>query len=142
VVGDRLPRSIAPELVVPGHQEEDTMVTPHAMEDVRFDAGVATELAAAFRSTATLLDHQGAERSRVAGEARTQWRGRYRDQFDQRLHTCVGSGQMLADKLRLAGRMLDNAVEDVAAEQARRDRAQEEDRSWGEKLVDFIDPRD
>ena len=38
--------------------------------------------------------------------------------------------------------MLDNAADDVAAEQARRDRAQEEDRSWGEKLWDAITPGD
>ena len=118
------------------------MATPHALGDIRFDQGVAADLAAAFRSTASVLESQYLERGRLAAEAKLQWRGRYQDQYGQRLDVCLGNGRMFVEKLRQAGRMLDNAADDVAAEQARRERAQEEDRSWGEKLWDAITPGD
>ncbi len=116
------------------------MATPHALGDIRFDPGVASELAAAFRSTASVLESQCAERGRLVAEATLQWRGRYRDQYDQRLDGCLGNGRMFIEKLRETARMLDNAAVDVAAEQARRDRAQEEDRSLAEKFLDAINP--
>ncbi|MGH8910329.1 MAG: hypothetical protein ACRD0K_28500 [Egibacteraceae bacterium] len=104
--------------------------------DVRFDHTNATALAAELRAMARVIDDKAGERSRVGARAAQEWRGAYRQRFDQRLAACVHDGRTLAGELRAAAHRLDEAAQAARAEQTRRDRA----RPWYEQAWDAITP--
>lgn len=95
--------------------------------DVQFDYAAAAQLAEEFRSAARVIDYQTGERSRVGAEAKEEWRGVYRDHFDQWLATCLRDGRTLADQLRRAANRLERSAINARAEQARRVRARRQD---------------
>lgn len=109
------------------------------LDDVEFDYRGAADLAAELRSAARVADHQVGERDRVGGQAKEEWRGLYRERFDEWLTGCIGEGERVADELRSAANQLDQAASDARAEQSRRERARE-DRSWFERTWDAITP--
>jgi len=91
--------------------------------DVRWNWAAAD--AAALRGAANLLDGTADERVRVAGEAQAQWRGLYRDRFDNELAQIVSRGHTLASECRAAADRVASANQRAADEQRHRERERE-----------------
>ncbi|MGH8884618.1 MAG: hypothetical protein ACRDYX_05490 [Egibacteraceae bacterium] len=109
------------------------------LDDVLFNSAGAADLAAELRSAASAVDHEAGERNRVGDQAKQEWRGTYRERFDEWLTGCVDEGHRIADELRRAATQLDQAASDARAEQTRREQARE-DRPWYEKAWDAVTP--
>ena len=74
--------------------------------NVHWDWGAADEAVNALRRAADLLDRSVQERLSVAREAQREWRGRYREQFDEDLARIVARARVLAAQFRdAAGRI-------------------------------------
>ena len=97
-------------------------------EDVQFDHGKASELAAELRTTAGILDEQVGDRNELKTPAREHWRGRYGDEFDGRVSTCTGDAGRLATAMRDAADKLDEMSRLAREEQDRRVQAREWER--------------
>lgn len=67
---------------------------------MRWDWGAADEAIHALRSSADLLDSTSAERARLAQEATSEWRGRYRNEFDSELERIQRRSRDLAAQFR------------------------------------------
>jgi hypothetical protein len=76
---------------------------------------------AALRRTADLLDHTAQERSRVAEEATREWRGRYREEFDERLDRMLTRARELANQCRDAAARIAWADHQAYIEQRHRE---------------------
>jgi uncharacterized protein YukE len=94
-------------------------------EPVRVDWDAARELAGEFRGTATVLEDQERRRREIAGSAAREWRGKYAEQFDDRVGICGQDASRFAGALRTAATLVEKLLEDATAEQDRRNRAQE-----------------
>lgn len=103
------------------------MVELHGMEaDVDFDWATAARLSAELRATATLLGEQIPRRNSIRRSAREEWRGRFGDEFDERILKGASQARALADAMNDAAKKLDALAEAAREEQARRERA----RAW------------
>lgn len=100
-------------------------------ENVRWDHGAAHAAVVALRRAAELLENAVAQKERAANEARAQWRGRYRDEFEERFSRLRNRARELSEQYRHAANQILRASEWAREEQRRRewDRA----RWWAEK---------
>lgn len=126
------------------------MAELQATEDLRFAWSAAEQLGRNLRATASVCDAQIPHRDAIAAAARQEWRGVFAEKFDERTRICTGDAHRLATALRDAAATLDELVRLAREEQARRDEAQawqvrhdawereQEDRSIGEKIGDFL----
>jgi uncharacterized protein YukE len=94
-------------------------------QDVRWNHGAAEAAIAALRRAADRLDQTAADRVRVADEARAEWRGRYREQFDEQLGQTVRRAHELAGEYRDAANRIARADQSAYEEQRRRERDRE-----------------
>jgi uncharacterized protein YukE len=94
-------------------------------DDVRFDWDMASQLATELRSTAGELDRHVGDRDRTRVPARASWRGRYGDEFDDRVRVCTTDAGRFGGSMREAARQLDEMARLAREEQARRERARE-----------------
>ncbi len=99
--------------------------------DVRWDWGVAEDAIRHLRRAADLLEERTGERSRVAAEAQREWRGQYREEFDERLKEMVRRAREIADEFRHAADHISWASHRAWEEQQRRESARA--RWWDEK---------
>jgi uncharacterized protein YukE len=88
---------------------------------VNWDHGAAEAAIAALRRAADLLDQTTSERERVAGEARAEWRGRYRESFDGQFGQVVNRARQLAEEYRDAANQIARASQWAWEEQRRRE---------------------
>ncbi len=95
--------------------------------DVRWNSEVARQAEWALRDKARLLDETITHRVEMADRARLEWRGRYRDEFDQKLNGMVSRGRQLANEMRAKADEIRRATTRAEAEQRRRE---EERRRW------------
>lgn len=93
--------------------------------NVRWDWGAANAASAALRRSADKLDTFAHERSRVAGDAQREWRGRYRQEFDQQLQAMLNRSANLAAEMRHAAGRIDQASSRAWEEQRHRERERE-----------------
>ncbi len=91
--------------------------------DVRFDFEAADRLAARLRTAAAELENQIGWRGALAGAARQEWRGRYAEQFDDRMRLCLDDARALAQSMRNGAAMVDDLARQARDEQARREAA-------------------
>jgi len=94
-------------------------------QDVRWDHGAAQDAISALRRVADLLDQTAAERARVAQDATAQWRGRYREEFDEHLERMLRRAHDLARECREASNRIAQADQGAYEEQKRRERERE-----------------
>jgi uncharacterized protein YukE len=94
-------------------------------QDVRWNHGAAESAIASLRRAADMLDQTAADRVRVADEARAEWRGRYREQFDDQLGQTVRRAHELAGEYRDAANRIARADQCAYEEQRRRERDRE-----------------
>lgn len=90
-------------------------------DDVKWDWGAANNAIQALRRSADLMENTARQRMGVAGQAKTEWRGRFRLEFDDKLRHMDHRAYVIASELRaLAGRIA-SASEAARAEQSRRE---------------------
>jgi uncharacterized protein YukE len=94
-------------------------------EDVRWDHGAAQGAISALRQAADLLDQRADERARVARDATEQWRGRYREEFDDHLNQMLRRAHDLASECRDKSNEIARADQRAFDEQRRRVRERE-----------------
>jgi uncharacterized protein YukE len=96
----------------------------------------ANEAASALRRVADMLEGTASERERSASEAKVEWRGVYRNEFDQELDRILRRARDLAHEYRNAAGNIMQASQRAHDEQARRehDRA----RWWAEKRAEEL----
>jgi len=99
--------------------------------NVRWNYHLADSAASALRSAADKLDSFSFERQRVAAEAQQEWRGIYRNEFDQTLRMMQNQSRSLADQMRDKAAEIGRASGRAWEEQKRRERDRE--RWWREK---------
>jgi len=93
--------------------------------DVEWDHGAAEAAIAALRRAADLVDQTAGERERVANDARAEWRGRYREQFDEQFRQMIGQARQLAGEYRNAANQIARASQWAYEEQKRREQERE-----------------
>ena len=94
-------------------------------QDVCWDHGAARDAISALRRVADSLDQTAAERARVAQDATEQWRGRYREEFDEHLERMLRRAHDLAREYRDASNNIARADQGAYEEQRRRERERE-----------------
>jgi len=94
-------------------------------QDVRWDHGAAGDAMSALRHAADVLDQTATERARVAREATEQWRGRYREEFDEHLERMLRRAHDLAREYRDASNNIARVDQGAYEEQRRRERDRE-----------------
>jgi hypothetical protein len=94
--------------------------------DVRWNHTDADAAVRALRAAARMLRTTRGDRQRAAQDATEEWRGKYRDEFDQYLRWVLYRAENLAGRYEDAARSIVNASEEARKEQARRERAREE----------------
>ena len=94
-------------------------------ENVRWNHGAAEAAIAALRRAADMLDHTATDRARVADEAKVEWRGRYREEFDGQLAQMLRRAHELANEYRTAAGQIAGASQRAQEEQNRRERERE-----------------
>jgi hypothetical protein len=102
--------------------------------DVDWDHAAAQEAARELDRTANLLEESKHRRRQLANEARVEWRGRCRDEFDGRLTKTLHRAAELAAQLRAKASEIRDADRRAHAEQRRRE--QERERWWHEKRME------
>lgn len=90
-------------------------------DNVRWDHSAAAEAARAFDDTAIFLEESAYRRRQVADEARAEWRGRYRDEFDVDLDTILRRAAELAAEFRAKATEIRRADQRSQEEQRRRE---------------------
>lgn len=95
--------------------------------DVRWNSEVARQAESALRDKARRLDESIDLRVRWADQARREWRGNYRDEYDRKLNDIVSRGRQLAQQMRAKADEIRHATARAEAEQRRRE---EERRRW------------
>jgi len=93
--------------------------------NVRWDWGAAGAAASALRRAAGKIEQTAHERVRVAAEAQREWRGRYREEFDERLREILQKAGSLAAEYRHMASRIDNASHAAREEQQYRERERE-----------------
>jgi uncharacterized membrane-anchored protein YhcB (DUF1043 family) len=101
---------------------------------VEWDHGAAEAAIAALRRAADKLDLTTTQRERVAGKARNEWRGRYRESFDDHFRQVVSRAGQLTAEYRDAANRIARASQMAWEEQRRR--AQEIARWEAEKAAE------
>lgn len=101
--------------------------------DVRWNWAAANAAADALRRGAAQLDNTTGVRRVYAGNAQTEWRGLFRDQFDGDLGWMVNNALSLAAEMRAAADRIDRASDDARQEQSRRERDRER---WRQEKAD------
>jgi uncharacterized protein YukE len=94
-------------------------------ENVRWNHGAAEAAIAALRRAADMLDHTTADRARVADEAKIEWLGRYREEFDGQLAQILRRAHELANECRTTASQIASASQRAHEEQNRRERERE-----------------
>jgi len=94
-------------------------------EDVRWNHGAAEAAIAALRRAADVLDQTADERARVTDEARAEWRGRYRDEFDDKFAQMLRRAHEMAGEYRDAANRIARADQRAYEEQRQRERDRE-----------------
>lgn len=89
---------------------------------VRWDWGAADGAIGRLRHAADLLEELTAERERAAAEAQREWRGKYREEFDEKLNQLVRRALDLANEFREAANRIAWASQMAWEEQQRRER--------------------
>ena len=93
--------------------------------NVQWDSGAAYAAADALDRAASKLDMTLQDRLRLAAEAQAEWRGPYRQQFDQELDQIRRGALALADDFRRTAGRIRAATRDAEAEQRRREAERE-----------------
>ncbi|MEM4202929.1 MAG: hypothetical protein QXS54_02550 [Candidatus Methanomethylicaceae archaeon] len=93
--------------------------------NVRWDWGAANAASTALRRAADKLDAFAYERARMAAEAQREWRGRYRQEFDEQLRALLTRSATLAAEMRHAAARIDQASVRAWEEQRHRERERE-----------------
>ena len=91
----------------------------------KWDAARAA--ASELRRTADRLDQTAHERQQVAAEAQLEWRGRFREEFDERLRDLLSRARSMAAEFRDVANRIDSASNRTYYEQRRRE---SERRRW------------
>lgn len=94
-------------------------------ENVQWDHGAAEAAIAALRRAADLVDQTTGDRERVANEARAEWRGRYREQFDEQFGQMTNQARQLTGEYRNVANQIARASQWAHEEQMRRERERE-----------------
>ena len=95
--------------------------------NVRWDWGAASAAASSLRRAADKLDATAQERQRAATEAQREWRGRYREEFDEQLRNMLRRATELAAEFRYMAHRIEQASQNAWAEQRHRE---SERRRW------------
>lgn len=93
--------------------------------DVKWDHNAADEAALALRQAAELLEETAAQREQLAWGATAEWRGRYREQFDERLVQVLRRARQLAQEYREKAGEIARMSQLAYEEQKRRERERE-----------------
>jgi len=93
--------------------------------DVRWDHGAADDAALALRRAAELLEETATRREQLAREAIAEWRGRYREEFDDRLRHTLRRARQLAQEYRQKASEILRKSQLAYEEQKRRERERE-----------------
>jgi site-specific recombinase len=94
-------------------------------QNVRWDWGAADEAATALRRAADRLEQSASDRSAVAREAQAEWRGTYRERFDEHLSRILRGAHDLASQCREAASRIARASQQAADEQRHREQERE-----------------
>lgn len=89
--------------------------------DVTFDYARAVRAAAECEAAAARLRDSIGVRERFATNARDEWEGRYRDEFDIAFAALIEDSERLEADLRALARRIREAAAAAQAEQARRE---------------------
>jgi membrane-bound lytic murein transglycosylase len=89
--------------------------------DVKWDHGAAAEAAHALESAAASLDESAHRRRQVADQAREEWRGRKREEFDMQLDKMLRRAAELAAEFRAKASEICRADQRAFEEQRRRE---------------------
>jgi hypothetical protein len=101
--------------------------------NVRWDWGASDAAAQALRQTADRLDQGTGDRQQLASQAQIDWRGRYRNEFDDELARLVSRARGLAAELRQAADRIQYAANRAYDEQRHRE---SERRRWNRERED------
>ena len=93
---------------------------PPALEPLRFDEAAAAASIDACHRAAAAVDEALAKRGRAAAAAREEWRGPFRDRFDDELAVLDGEAGRLVTDLRRAAARIGAAREAARVENATR----------------------
>lgn len=93
--------------------------------DVNWDHGAAEEAARELERLAAFLEETKHRRRQMADEARVEWRGRCREEFDGRLARTLKRASSLAAELRGKAAEIRAADRRAYEEERRRERARE-----------------
>jgi len=93
--------------------------------NVCWDWHAAKAASHALRNMANRLEILTQERLAVAREAQREWRGRYREEFDQKLQILLKDSANLAARMRDAAARIDQASARAWEEQKNRERERE-----------------
>lgn len=89
--------------------------------NVAWNWGAADAACDALRRAADRLEKTAHERLSAASCAQREWRGRYREQFDEQLAAMVAEARRLADECRQAAARVARASQAARDEQNRRE---------------------
>jgi hypothetical protein len=95
-------------------------------QDVRWDHGVSDAAIAALERAASEIERLAGERARAVLMMLDEWRGEYRESFNERLRRADGEDVALADELRRAAQRVSRLSEQARIEQKRRERERDE----------------
>ena len=102
--------------------------------DVVWNWGASDGAASALRHSADMLDQTSDERKYRSRAATAEWRGEYRDRFDQELAQILRRAHDLASEYRGVADRIVNAAQRARAEQ--RHREEERARWWRQKRAE------
>lgn len=100
-------------------------------DNVAFDHVAANEAVGALERAATQLDQASRDRASQAEQAREDWSGATRVQFDQTLDPALSRAGNLVDALRRAASTIRQAMADATTEQQQRLKVRAEHRARG-----------
>lgn len=93
--------------------------------NVRWDHGAADDAALALRRAADLLEETAARREQLAREAQAEWKGRFREEFDERLVYMLRRARQLAQEYRAKATEILQKSQMAYEEQKHRERERE-----------------
>lgn len=94
-------------------------------DDVEWDHGAASEAAHELDRAAAFVEESAHRRRQVADEARAEWRGRHREEFDGDLDRMLHRAAELAAEFRTKASAIRSADQQAYEEQRRRERERE-----------------
>ncbi len=90
-------------------------------EDVRWDWGAADHAANTLRNAADTLDRMAYDRMGWAREAQAEWRGRFREMFDQNFDGDLRDAHRLGNEMREMADRINRLSRQARAEQDHRE---------------------